>query len=543
MVAKNIKNLTTRNTHLKDGAEVYKSALVNTLGLLIKSKPSPDESFEELFRNVQLKNIYNDGKVFVDLVPRTRINKIKKQYEIEKKSLDFDVQEFVGRNFYTQENSEEVFQADLSRTPREHIQYLWNILERSNRLDKGSLLALPYKYIVPGGRFSEQYYWDSYFTMLGLAADQRWDIVENMIKNCAYMIRKFGFIPNGNRTYLLSRSQPPFFSHMVKLLASHKKRNITMLEYIPYILSEYRFWIRGNRSFDKDQDIRAIQRVIRMPDGGMLCRYFDDKQTPRPESLREDLETAKNAHKNSTKLYVDIRAGAESGWDFSSRWFHEPNDITTIHTTDIVPVDLNCLLYHMEITIAETYHLMHQPILERKFLRLAEQRKQSIRKYLWDDKEKFFVDYDFIKQNPTGRMTLSAVFPLFVKLATPAQAKAVANRIEKDFLKKGGLVTTLLDTGQQWDSPNGWAPLQWVAIQGLREYGYYKLADKIKRAWIKTCVGVYESQGKMVEKYNVVNPSELGGGGEYTLQDGFGWTNGVLSALLAEDEIVNSYKK
>ena len=128
------------------------------------------------------------------------------------------------------------------------------------------------------------------------------------------------------------------------------------------------------------------------------------------------------------------------------------------------------------------------------------------------------------------------MFPLFTKVATPVQAKAVAKRLEKDFLKDGGLVTTLIESGQQWDWPNGWAPMQWVAIQGLREYGYYALADKIKKAWVDSCLYVYKEKQKMVEKYNVIHPHKLSGGGEYTLQDGFGWTNGVLAALLAEDD-------
>ena len=179
---------------------------------------------------------------------------------------------------------------------------------------------------------------------------------------------------------------------------------------------------------------------------------------------------------------------------------------------------------------------MFQPLLARKFRRFAEQRKAAIGNYMWDEKEQFFMDYDFQAHKRTGHITLAGVFPLYAKIATTEQAKAVADRLERDFLKKGGLITTLIDSGQQWDSPNGWAPLQWVAIQGLREYGYHNLADRIKKAWVETCLHVYNDQAKMVEKYNVVTPNEPGGGGEYELQDGFGWTNGVLAALLNEDE-------
>jgi len=517
--------------------EALKSALVSTAGALMLTKESPDEALGELFDLVQQRQVYSDGKTFIDLIPRKRLKQIRKEYLVEREDPNFDLQEFVGRHFYEFEHKAPTYFSNTEHTPREHIKELWRVLERRNRRDRGSLIAIPYPYIVPGGRFVEQSYWDSYFIMIGLAADGKWGRVEDMIRNSTYMIRKFGFIPNGNRTYLLSRSQPPFFSHMVRLLARHQNRHLTLLEYLPYMLGEYRFWMRGKRTLDKMDEASALRRVVRMPDGTHLNRYFDNKKTPRPESLREDTDTAGQTDKEiSEKLFLDLRAGAESGWDFSSRWFKDPKEISSIHTTDIVPVDLNCLLYHLEVTVAETYQLMFQPLLARRYRRLAEKRAAAINKYMWDEGEQFFIDYDFRASERTGRVTLAGVFPLYAKIATPNQAKAVAERIEKDFLKDGGLVTTLLETGQQWDSPNGWAPLQWVTIYGLREYGYHTLADRIKERWLKTCDTVYERENKMVEKYNVVTPNEPGGGGEYTLQDGFGWTNGVYSALKAEDE-------
>ena len=520
--------------------EQLKSALVNTAGALILTKSSPDEALGELFLAVQLRQVYDDGKTFIDLVPRGRIRQIKKEYLLEKDDPNFDLHEFVNCHFYAFDHGASDYRSDKDATPREHIRELWNVLERRNRRDRGSLIAVPYSYVVPGGRFSEQFYWDSYFIMIGLAADGRWDMIKNMMSNYAYMIRKFGFIPTANRTYFLSRSQPPFFSHMVKLLAQHQNRTLTLLEYLPYMLSEYRYWVKGKKLLEKSDDTQAIRRVVRLKDGSIVGRYYDNKVTPRPEMMHHDVDVADRvvAVDGHSKLYLDLRAAAESGWDFSSRWFTDPANISSIHTTDIVPVDLNCLLYHLEMTIAETYQLMYQPLLARKFRRYAEKRVAAVQKYMWDDKEQFFVDYDFHKKKSTGALTLAGVFPLYTKIATPAQAKAVAMRLERDFLKKGGLLTTLTDNGQQWDAPNGWAPLQWVAIQGLRAYGYHGLADKIKKAWVKTCLDVYKREGKMVEKYNVVTPNKLGGGGEYMLQDGFGWTNGVLAALLDEDRAV-----
>jgi alpha,alpha-trehalase len=213
-------------------------------------------------------------------------------------------------------------------------------------------------------------------------------------------------------------------------------------------------------------------------------------------------------------------------------------DLKTIHTTDIVPVDLNSLLYQLEMTIAEAYRLMLQPLLAKRYMLAAERRAHTMQQYLWSEKEQFFMDYDFKTGQPTSHVTLAGVFPLYAKVATSQQAAAVAARIKKDFLKSGGLITTLHETGQQWDAPNGWAPLQWIAIEGLRHYGYHGLANQIKRRWIATNTKVFKAKGKMIEKYDVISETRVGGGGEYPLQDGFGWTNGVLAALLDEETII-----
>lgn len=512
-----------------------KSAIVATAGSLLRAGQSPDEALGQLFHEVQKNQVYTDGKTFVDLIPKRRIKEIQQEYALEKQDPQFDLRDFVSRHFYRYGAYESSYHTDRSMSTREHIEELWHVLERKNRRDRGSLVALPNAYVVPGGRFSEQFYWDSYFIMLGLAADNRWDMIEGMLKNYAYMIRKFGFIPTANRTYFLSRSQPPFFSHMVKLLARHRGRRRTLIEYLPYLVVEYRFWMKGRKTLTK-REHRAFARVVEMPNGAAMNRYYDNKTTPRPESLREDVETADGApNREADRLYLHLRAGAESGWDFSSRWFVDPSDIRTIHTADIVPVDLNCLLYQLEETIAESYRLLRQPLLARRFQAAAERRSKSIQEYCWDESSQFFVDYNFHHSEQTGKITLAGVFPLYAKIATSKQAAAVAKTLEKDFLKAGGLVTTLETTGQQWDSPNGWAPLQWIVIESLRNYGYHQLAGEIRKRWIATNQKIFKESGKLVEKYDVVGHGQ-GGGGEYPLQDGFGWTNGVLTALLAEDD-------
>ncbi len=509
-----------------------KSALVKTTGILLTNGKDVDESLGELLLDVQKLNVYGDGKTFVDLVPARRLRSIKEEYKLLKKDPEFDLRDFVTRHFYdaTEGVYQRVYESSPDHTPLEHIDELWTFLERRNRVTRGSLLALPHKYVVPGGRFNEQFYWDTYFIMLGLGSSNRWKSIEGMMKNYTYQIRKYGYIPTANRSYLLSRSQPPFFSHMVELLADHRGKNV-LREYLPYLTAEYRFWMKGKSKLDATEH-RAYRRIAEMPNGILLNRYYDNKTSPRPESLKEDTETAEMSGRvDNRRLYLHIRAAAESGWDFSSRWFTDPMDIKTIHTADIIPVDLNSLLYHLESTIADAYKASFNFLKARQFRQKAKIRKQAIQEYLWNEEEGFYKDFNFHHSQQTTITSLAGVFPLFVNLATQEQADKVADVLRKDFLQPGGLVTTLIENGQQWDAPNGWAPLQWVAIQGLRNYGHRDLADEIAKRWIELNEKVYSQSQKFVEKYNVESDDGLGGGGEYVLQDGFGWTNGVYEAL------------
>lgn len=186
-----------------------------------------------------------------------------------------------------------------------------------------SLLPLPKPYVVPGGRFREVYYWDSYFTMLGLAESGHWDKVEDMVSNFAAEIDAWGHIPNGNRSYYLSRSQPPFFSFMVELLATHDGDRV-LKTWLPQMEKEYQYWMKGADALEPG---KANQRVVRMEDGALLNRYWDDNDTPRPESWLDDVTTAKNnPNRPATEIYRDLRSAAASGWDFSSRWMDDPKN-------------------------------------------------------------------------------------------------------------------------------------------------------------------------------------------------------------------------
>ena len=497
-----------------------------------KQNLSPDERYGELFEKAQFADIFPDSKTFTDCVPKLTTEELLSKYEKEKLLPGFDMKTFVKENFIVPAEIASDFQSDTSRTAAEHINVLWDVLTRQpDATSTGTLIALPNSYVVPGGRFREVYYWDSYFTMLGLQKSERWDLIENMVDNFSHLIETMGFIPNGNRTYYQGRSQPPFYSLMVRILAEGKKEGV-LSKYLPYLQKEYDFWMAG--VMKRTADSPAHRRVVRMPDGSILNRYYDDIPKARPESYREDVELFEGIEGATEKVYLDLRAGAESGWDYSSRWFKDGQYMSTIHTTDIIPVDLNALMYHLEQTIADAYEESGDDEQAEIYRQKAANRKVALISFCWNEKEGFFKDYDFVAKEQTNVPSLAAMYPLFFEMAEPIQAARVAQIIEKDFLKPGGVTTTLNDTGQQWDAPNGWAPLQWITIQGLRNYEQAALADTIKNRWVNFNVDVYQKTGKMVEKYNVYEIGLEGGGGEYPVQDGFGWTNGVLLRLLTE---------
>lgn len=501
---------------------------------------TPEKLYGQLFCDVQADtSIFKDSKVFVDAVPLFDVTEIREQYNKLSSKSGFAIIDFIHNNFKLPIDTI-MYQSD-SLSINEHITILWDILKRQpDENQSGTLIPLPYPYIIPGGRFREIYYWDSYFTMLGLQKDNQMEMIQNMVDNFSYLIDVYGFVPNGNRTYYLSRSQPPFYAMMVELLAKSKGDSI-YLKFLSSMEKEYHFWMNGADKLNNGTS--AYRRVVKLRDGEILNRYWDDVSTPRAESYREDINTANEAALqipdcNKDDVYRNIRAAAESGWDFSSRWLLKDKDykfnLYSIHTTDIIPVDLNSLIYNMELTLSKGYQKIGNTDKANEYKINAQARKKAILKYCWSKKKKFFMDFDFKTNTETDVYSIAGVFPLFFQIADKKQASRVATKIHFSFLNAGGVSTTLNHTGHQWDSPNGWAPLQWICIKGLRNYGQNELADTIKNRWLHLNQRVYNRTYKMLEKYNVENLLKKGGGGEYPNQDGFGWTNGVFQALSKE---------
>lgn len=251
---------------------------------------SPDVVYGKLFEDVQMSGIFEDSKTFVDCLPVFNSEFILETYEEQKTSDTFNLKNFVNAHFELPVSRTSDFKSDTSATITAHINSLWPILTRKSGEDGGTLIPLRKPYVVPGGRFREVYYWDSYFTMLGLQAAGKTENIENMVLNFAQLVQDIGHIPNGNRSYYLSRSQPPFFALMVNLLAETKKDKRVIVQFLPQLQREYQYWMAAEtkesriaQNTAKEANEKAYRKAVFMNGENILNRYYDESDTPRPE--------------------------------------------------------------------------------------------------------------------------------------------------------------------------------------------------------------------------------------------------------------------
>ena len=492
--------------------------------------PSPAELYGELLHEVQMSGLFPDGKYFVDMVPRRHPAEIMSRY---RRLPAYDVSTltaFVAEHFDAPPNTAAVAKGrngDPPKTLLDHIRTTWDLLVRQPQAIPNFSSALPINvpYLVPGGRFREFYYWDSFFTMLGLRADAREDLIEATIENCTSLIERFGFVPNGSRTYYLGRSQPPVYYLMLDLSRSNSQT--AGRRRLDALLTEHAFWMSGSPALRPGE---ASRRAVCMPDGSILNRYWDEFDRPRDESYAEDVITAKHSGRHPTEVFRDLRAAAESGWDFSSRWYGDRGTLGSTRTSSIAPVDLNCLLFGLEQSIARRAMELDAGDIAIRFEGLARTRQKSLQTYCWSDPEQRFGDCLWSTGRLTSSVNAAALFPLFTGIAQGRQAHAMAELVERELLAPGGIRTTTIQSGEQWDMPNGWAPLQWIAAMGFIAYGHIELGRTIADRWTSTVRRDYEDLGPLFEKYDVEHQTP-GRGGEYPVQTGFGWTNGVTRAL------------
>jgi alpha,alpha-trehalase len=405
------------------------------------------------------------------------------------------------------------------------------------------LLYLPRPYVVPGGRFNEMYGRDSFFIQMGVLRDGDVGLAKDMADNFLYEIRQYGKILNANRTYYLTRSQPPFLTEM--LLGVYRATNDRqwLQAAVPAVEKYYRFWTSEPHLVSKTQLSRyfdtgegAAPEVVAGEHGAhgageydLIKRYF---RTHRISDY--DISQYYDAPKDqlTSLFYKGDRSMRESGFDPSSRF--GPFSIDIIHYN---PVCLNSLLYLMEVQVAEIMTILNQDAASAAWRARAQDRAARINQLLWSEKDGLYYDYDFVHERVRIYPFLTTFYPLWIGVASRDQAARVVRNLPL-FERAGGLQTSTKHSGDQWDAPFGWAPLEWIAVQGLRRYGYHAEADRVSREFLTLVLQEFRKSGTIVEKYDVVRRSMDVTSriryGYHSNQAGFGWTNAVFRALLDE---------
>ena len=488
----------------------------------------PDEKYGFLFREVMMLDQVPPQQ-FNDAIPNKPVRDIINSYRRAKNDTGFSMKKFLEEHFTLPEEYVSTFIPDESRSITEHIDALWPHLKRqadSTQPEGSPIIPLPSPYFVNEGSATQVRYWDSYFTMLGLLESGDIQAVTDMVDNYAFLVDEHGFVPYGNRSYLASMSNPPFFTCMVELLIPSQGEEI-LNKYASHIEKEYNYWMKMSDVVTEDNvDSLKVVKAGKY----ILNRYRDENPWPRTDQYRNDISLASNVDwRPNWQVFRDLRGGAESGWNFTSRWFHRKWR-STIMTSEILPVDLNAILYHMEVTLEKIYSNMGNQEMEVMMQKAAAMRKEAINSLFWDKGKGIYTDYEYGDSTLRDRPSLAMAYPLFFGVATQVQADSVAQYIGKEFMAQGGVVSSTHDTGQRWDYPNGWPHLQWVTVKGLDKYGHKEMAKSIATRWVGLMERVYEDEGKFFEYYNVVELGENDMDDDYT-PDGFGPTIGVYLAL------------
>lgn len=481
----------------------------------------PSAVFGDIYKDILIKDTVGISKRLANGLPKKDIREIKLAFRKQKNDADFNLQSFINENWVLASPRETKYIADSTSLITNISKDLWSALtfNPNNQPDYSSLISLPNPYIPISGQQIELRYFDSYFIMVGLAVDNEWNMIENMIDNFAFMIDNIGHIPETNRTYMTSRSGQPFFSHMIELLANNKGDSV-YLKYLPHLEKEYEYWQKERKIIE---DHNGVGHTIKVG-GKLLNRYNDPNSEPRDEDFLNDRNGGNN-------LYRVKRANSESGWMMSSRWLGDNARMWTMFTRSVAPIDLNSLMYHLEKTILKAYKLTGKT---HSFLDIRKNsivRKEALDSLHWNPQKKVFEDVNYREQAKTGRATLAMLYPLFIKSCSQEQADGVASFVESTLLKEGGLMDTDQFTDFEWDAPNGHSPLQYIAVIGLDNYGHKNLAKKIASRYTKTIENTFSTTGRITEKYNVTESSPQKMIGNYKGNDAYGWTLGVYLGL------------
>uniref|UniRef100_A0A1L8E1A3 Trehalase n=2 Tax=Nyssomyia neivai TaxID=330878 RepID=A0A1L8E1A3_9DIPT len=512
-----------------------------------------------LLHTIQMAQIFNDSKTFVDMKlkqpPEATMQVFRDFMALHNNEPTRDqIRGFVEDNFDKEGSEFEPWTpTDWHQNPEflnnvrdeklrefgRELNGLWLKLGRKmtkeveERPELYSIIHVDHPVIVPGGRFREFYYWDSYWIVKGLLYSEMYLTVKGMLQNYLDIISRFGFIPNGGRVYYSQRSQPPLLAGMVKAYLEFTNDEKFAIEAVPILEHEFNFWFNNH----------TVQCM-----GHTLCVYGDKSKGPRPESYREDVISAGDfpSEEEKQEHYSELKAGAESGMDFSSRWFVNDDgtnngDLKHLKTRSIVPVDLNAFLFWNAKIIAEFYALGGNLTKAAEFEARATQIANGIHACLWHEDLGTWLDYDLINGRRRNYFVPTNLSPLWTKAFNTANEAVITDKVlryidsQKIDSYPGGVPNTLANTGEQWDYPNVWAPMQYMLIaglDGLRDQRAKDLARSWATRWVHSNYIAYNETHAMFEKYNCEELGGHGGGGEYEVQIGFGWSNGVIIEFL-----------
>jgi alpha,alpha-trehalase len=439
---------------------------------------------------------------------------------------------------------------------------------RPEELPSPGLLYLPHPYVVPGGRFNEMYGWDSYFILLGLEVDHHEALAKGIVDNFLFEVENYGAVLNANRTYYLTRSQPPFLSSMIRAVyenpasfpatpAGRTEAQQWLQHAYTVATKDYSNWTRpehraGSTGLARYFDLGSgpvpemadastyypdiIQFLVDHPTpaaAGYLVKgseYPDAAEAARLKQTSCDVHASVvcarawyGGYRLSRDFYQGDRAMRESGFDTSDRF--GPFSGSTQH---YAPVCLNSLLYRYERDMAHFAHLLGKPQDALHWDRRATARAAAMQRYLWRAQEGVFADYDFVHARPTDYAFITCLYPLWAGVATREEANKMESQLSL-FERPGGLSTSNTNTGLQWDEPYGWAPTNWIAVAGLEAMGFHSDAARIAQHFDATVDAGFAADGTIREKYNVVS-----GNAHVTVTTGytqnvigFGWTNAV----------------
>lgn len=504
----------------------------------IKKLKEVKKEFNRLKKDLDLEKYTNVKEIFKIISKNPEFKKIFVEQFAKFKKNNFNSVGADIKNVVPKDYREENGYADYIRTPlNKEIYFSLNKawLEMSlSYVKTDDLISTGIRsnnfFFAPGGRFREFYYWDSYWIFKGLLIQNMEKSAAIIVKNFINMIESYGYVPNGSRSYYRNRSQPPFFPTMLMELYNHNKdkyKDLVLNRGLSAAIKEHQ-WFMNNRTVKFEKNNKQYT----------MFRYNVTSNFPRPESFKEDLETAKERGGNTDETYSNIKTAAESGWDFSTRWLEDESKLSTICIRDIIPVDLNALIYNNEQIISKLCKEINDIKNEKNYKDLAHKRAKDINEVLWNDEKGVWNDYHFKKEKShpytDKRFYFSNIMPLFYGIKPPRSISSISilNRYKQIlFGYPGGIPVSgegEIISNEQWDFPNAWAPHQSLLMNYLKKEGMNDLAYHTGRTFFNNVQKSFEVDKLFYEKYDCMKLGRIGKGGEYLTQTGFGWTNGTI---------------